>query len=132
MSTGLQELRDDELDEALERVLLPQLAEVISHREPGHCLRVADLSAGLATRLCRRLRSASATPHCYVLAANGIGAAVPADVAVVPPTMSDFSQTTTRSPSSVPTRAAVIPATPAPMIRRSVSPSQLRSSDKGM
>src|SRR5580692_10215769 len=57
---------------------------------------------------------------------------VPAEVAVVPPTMPDFSQSTTRNPSRVPTRAAVIPAAPAPTISRSVSPSQLRSSDKGM
>jgi len=82
MSAGLQELRDGQLDEALERVLLPQLTEVISQREPGHCLRVTDLSAGLATRLCRRLRSASATPHCYVLAPAATGAALSADVAV--------------------------------------------------
>ena len=35
---------------------------------------------------------------------------VPAEVEVVPPTMSVFSQSTTRSPSMVPTSAAVIPA----------------------
>ena len=82
MSAGLQELRGEQLDEALEQVLLPQLAEVIGQREPGHCLRVTDLSPGLATRLCRRLRSASATPHCYVLAPPVAGASLPADVAV--------------------------------------------------
>jgi hypothetical protein len=51
MRSGLQELRDDQPDEALERALLPQLTEVISHREPGHCLQVTDLSAGLTARL---------------------------------------------------------------------------------
>src|SRR5205807_10573211 len=48
------------------------------------------------------------------------------------PTISDFSQTMTRSPSRVPTSAAVIPAAPAPITRRSVSLSQWRSADDGM
>jgi hypothetical protein len=79
MSTGLIELRDEQLDEALEQVLLPGLVELIGRREPGHCLRIADVGSSLAARLCRRLRTASATPHCYVLATTG--ADVPRDVA---------------------------------------------------
>src|SRR3984957_16250421 len=53
----------------------------------------------------------------------------PAEVAVVPPTMSDFSQRTAFSPSSAPTSAAVMPAAPAPTTRRSVSKSHRRLSD---
>lgn len=81
MSTGLQELLDDQLDEALEQLLLPRLIELIGTREPGHCLRITDLTTTLASRLCRRLHTASTSPHCYVLAADGSGPRVPADVA---------------------------------------------------
>src|SRR6266566_2227748 len=69
------------MSEALEHLLLPRLVDLIGQREPGHCLRVLDLSVGLGTRLCRRLRTASATPHCYVLASEASATRVPTDVA---------------------------------------------------
>src|SRR5436190_7581587 len=46
---------------------------------------------------------------------------VPADVAVVPPTCDDFSQSRTSSPCSAQTSAAVMPAAPAPATRTSTS-----------
>src|SRR5262249_38687871 len=46
---------------------------------------------------------------------------VPAEVAVVPPTRSDFSQRITSRPSRELTRAAVMPAAPAPTTSASTS-----------
>src|SRR5262249_5179962 len=46
---------------------------------------------------------------------------VPAEVAVVPPTRSDFSQSITSRPSRELTRAAVMPAAPAPTTSASTS-----------
>src|SRR6476619_807258 len=69
----------------------------------------------------------SATPAAALCRLPGIHT-VPAEVAVAPPTLSDFSQMTPLRPSSAPTSAAVIPATPAPITSRSVSASQRRLS----
>lgn len=38
-ATGLREVTDDDLDKALERVLLPRLADVLAARGAGHCVR---------------------------------------------------------------------------------------------
>src|SRR3984885_11882782 len=69
----------------------------------------------------------SGTPAARLCRLPGIQT-VPAEVAVVPPTMSDFSHKMVLSPSSAPTSAAVIPAAPAPITKRSVSRSQRRCS----
>src|ERR1700712_2012886 len=69
----------------------------------------------------------SGTPAARLCRLPGIQT-VPADVAVVPPTMSDFSHKIVLSPSSAPTSAAVMPAAPAPITSRSVSRSQRRLS----
>ncbi|MER5623052.1 hypothetical protein ABT061_18630 [Streptosporangium sp. NPDC002544] len=58
MSAGLRELLDQDLDEALERVLTPRLSALLEAREPGHCARVTDIGAALAERLCHRVRTA--------------------------------------------------------------------------
>ncbi|GAA3509187.1 hypothetical protein FHR32_006627 [Streptosporangium album] len=58
MSAGLRELLDQDLDEALERVLTPRLSALLEDRRPGHCARVTDIGAALAERLCRRVRTA--------------------------------------------------------------------------
>jgi hypothetical protein len=80
MSTGLRELTDADLDEALERVLVPRLSTLLAARTPGHCMRVTDLSTTLATRLCRRLRTAAGDgAQVHVL---GQPPNAPADVAV--------------------------------------------------
>jgi hypothetical protein len=55
--TGLREVIDADLDQALERVLAPRLTELLSARGPGHCMRVDDLSGTLAVMLARRLRN---------------------------------------------------------------------------
>src|SRR5436189_6089402 len=46
---------------------------------------------------------------------------VPADVALVPPTRDDFSHSSTSSPSIALTKAAVMPAAPAPITSVSTS-----------
>lgn len=78
--TGLRELIDSDLDEALERVLVPRLTALLASRAPGHCIRVTDLPAALAARLCLRLRTATASgAQIHVL---GTAPMVPAAVAV--------------------------------------------------
>lgn len=77
--SGLQEVRDADLHDALEQILVPSLADTLRHREPGHCMRVNDLEPELATRLSRRLRSAAGPALVRVLAEPGT---LPDDVAV--------------------------------------------------
>jgi DNA phosphorothioation-dependent restriction protein DptH len=57
MSQGLLELKADQLNAELERVLLPQLVERLGVRRPGHCMRVSDLDPELMARLCGRIRA---------------------------------------------------------------------------
>lgn len=80
MSTGLREVTDSEFDEAIERVLVPRLTALLAARGPGHCVRVIDIHAPLAERLCRRLREAiGGGAQIHVL---GQAPAVAADIAV--------------------------------------------------
>jgi len=80
MSAGLRELLDQDLDEALERVLTPRLSALLEAREPGHCARVTDIDEALAARLCRRVRTAvSNDAQVHVL---GAPPAVASDVAI--------------------------------------------------
>ena len=80
MTTGLREVTDDDLDEALERVLVPRLQTMLANRAAGHCLRVEAAGADLAARVCRRLRAAAGnSAQIHVL---GHPPAVPVDVAV--------------------------------------------------
>ncbi|MBF6352875.1 ATP-binding protein [Nocardia flavorosea] len=80
MSEGLRELTDRDLDEALEQLLVPKLTSVLLSRENGHCARVTELSAALATGVCAQLQAAAGTrAHVYVL---GRPPGVPESVAV--------------------------------------------------
>ncbi|MEU9198430.1 methylation-associated defense system ATP-binding protein MAD8, partial [Streptomyces hundungensis] len=80
MSTGLRELLDSELDEALERVLAPRLSTLLQSRAPGHCARITELDVPLAVRLSRRIRtSVSNDAQVHVL---GEPPTVPSEVAV--------------------------------------------------
>lgn len=77
-ATGLTPLREDDLNAALEELLLPRLMKYVASRSPGHCMRIDDIDIPLATRLTRLLRDA--TPgEVQVL---GTPPEVPADVAV--------------------------------------------------
>ncbi|WP_263249605.1 methylation-associated defense system ATP-binding protein MAD8 [Saccharopolyspora rosea] len=66
-TTGLRELRRDDLDAELEELLVPRLTTLLRQRQPGHCMRVGDLDASLAIRLCRRIRHSAASAQIYVL-----------------------------------------------------------------
>ena len=57
MAQGLQELNGHELSAALEQVLLPWLVEELRSRQPGHCMRLSNLSTDLMIRLCGALRA---------------------------------------------------------------------------
>jgi hypothetical protein len=56
MSQGLRELTNQELNAALESVLLPKLSQLLAARELGHCMRVTDLDRELMIRLAGGLR----------------------------------------------------------------------------
>ncbi|URM95114.1 hypothetical protein LUW76_12770 [Actinomadura madurae] len=80
MSAGLRELQEQDVETALERVLVPRLSGQLAARLPGHCMRVTEIETSLAVRLCRRVRSAVGNgARVFVL---GSEPAVPADVAV--------------------------------------------------
>ncbi|MFD4737000.1 hypothetical protein ACFWNQ_06440 [Streptomyces virginiae] len=77
---GLREVREQDLTDALEEMLVPRLAELLRQRQAGHCARITDVDSLLAARLTRGLRSAlGQAAQVYVL---GVPPDVPADVAV--------------------------------------------------
>ena len=80
MSTGLRELPADDIEVALERVLMPRLTSRLARYQPGHCARIVDAETRLAVRLCERVRTA-ARNDAQVLVL-GTPPEVPAEVAV--------------------------------------------------
>lgn len=68
MTQGLRELTTQELNAALESVLLPKLAQTLAARGLGHCMRVTDLDRDLMIRLAGGLRAAVPTATVVVLA----------------------------------------------------------------
>ncbi|MCX4687096.1 hypothetical protein OG401_22805 [Kitasatospora purpeofusca] len=77
---GLREVREEELTDALEEMLVPRLADLLRQRQSGHCARITDVDSLLAARLTRGLRSAlGQAAQVYVL---GSPPEVLADVAV--------------------------------------------------
>ena len=81
MSQGLRELTNQELNAALESVLLPKLSQLLAARELGHCMRVTDLDRELMIRLAGGLRAAVPAANVVVLADEGLRAMAP-DMAV--------------------------------------------------
>ncbi|WP_062204352.1 hypothetical protein [Streptomyces sp. NBRC 109706] len=57
-TTGLVEATAKDLREALEGILVPQLAKLVAERGAGHCMRVTEVEPELAASLVRRLRGA--------------------------------------------------------------------------
>ncbi|MDT0445044.1 methylation-associated defense system ATP-binding protein MAD8 [Streptomyces johnsoniae] len=57
-TTGLTETTAKDLREALESILVPQLAKIVGERGAGHCMRVTEVEPELAAPLVRRLRGA--------------------------------------------------------------------------
>ncbi|WP_238911189.1 methylation-associated defense system ATP-binding protein MAD8 [Achromobacter xylosoxidans] len=81
MSQGLRELTNQELNSALESVLLPKLSQLLAARELGHCMRVTDLDRELMIRLAGGLRAAAPSANVVVLADESLRAMAP-DMAV--------------------------------------------------
>lgn len=81
MSQGLRELTTQELNAALESVLLPRLAQLLAARDLGHCMRVTDLDRELMVRLVGGLRAAVPSANVVVLADESLRAMAP-DLAV--------------------------------------------------
>ncbi len=77
---GLREVRDEDLTDVLEEMLVPRLAVLLRQREEGHCARVTDVDIPLSVRIVRALRSTlGQSAQLYVL---GAPPDVPDDVAV--------------------------------------------------
>ena len=68
MIQGLRDLTANELNAALETVLLPKLSRLLAARELGHCMRVTDLDRELMVRLAGGLRAAVPSANVVVLA----------------------------------------------------------------
>ena len=81
MTQGLRELHQHELMDELEKCLVPAIGVQLRARCDGHCMRVSDLDADLAVRLCQRLRSSVPTANVVILT-DGKRPDVPAGMAV--------------------------------------------------
>lgn len=68
MTQGLHELTIQELNAALESVLLPKLTKLLASRGLGHCMRVTDLDPELMIRLAGGLRAAVPSANVVLLA----------------------------------------------------------------
>ncbi|MBR8174284.1 hypothetical protein KDX27_42245 [Burkholderia cenocepacia] len=77
MNQGLRELTNQELNAALESVLLPRLSRLLSARDLGHCMRVTDLDRELMIRLAGGLRAAVPSANVVVLADDSIRSLAP-------------------------------------------------------
>lgn len=77
MTQGLHEITSQDLNAALESVLLPRLTDILSKRQPGHCMRVTDLDQELMVRLCGGLRSVVPDATVVVLADATLRQAAP-------------------------------------------------------
>lgn len=72
MTQGLRELTTQEMNTALEGILLPKLAQLLNTREAGHCMRITDLDRDLMVRLCGSVRSQVASATVVVLADDAL------------------------------------------------------------
>lgn len=82
MRNAFQEIVDDEINQALEALLLPRLRQLLSEREPGHCMRVSDLSLSLMLALCQRLRQDQPSAQVFILRHNQISTFIPPELCV--------------------------------------------------
>ncbi len=67
MSTGFQELHDNQVIQALEALFVPYLKEVLGSRGCGHCMRIADLQLDLAVALTQTLRREVQDANIFIL-----------------------------------------------------------------
>jgi DNA phosphorothioation-dependent restriction protein DptH len=69
---GIQEITPEYLAHELERVLYPQLLELLKTRLPGHCMRVSDLDSSLMIRLTQALRYEMPSAQVFTLTNGSI------------------------------------------------------------
>lgn len=67
MSTGFLELGNNQLTQALQELLVPQMKNLIASRDLGHCMRVADLDLQLMFGLTKALRREIADAQVFIL-----------------------------------------------------------------
>src|SRR5262245_53190785 len=67
MTNSFQELTDEQFTRALEEFLFPRLLKILAAREPGHCMRAADLELPLTIALTQRLRGETLNALVYIL-----------------------------------------------------------------
>lgn len=77
MSQGLLELTTQQLNAALESILLPRLSKLLAARGLGHCMRITDLDRELMVRLAGGLRVAVPSACVVVLADEALRAHAP-------------------------------------------------------
>jgi hypothetical protein len=77
MIQGLREIMTEDLNSALEVVLLPKLTRTLAARELGHCIRITDLDRELMVRLAGGLRAAVPNATVVVLADEALRALAP-------------------------------------------------------
>ena len=68
MTQGLLKITHQELNAALEKILLPRLVKLLRAREAGHCMRATDLDRELMVRLCGSIRSQAPEATVVILA----------------------------------------------------------------
>lgn len=77
MSQGLCVITQSDWHSALEAVLLPKLAGVLSGKQAGHCMRVTDLDRELMVRLAGSLQAAAPMATVVLLADEPLRAQAP-------------------------------------------------------
>lgn len=70
MTRGLRPISTADLNALLSQVATPHLLSLLARRRDGHCMRVTDLSAELATLVCTEVRRERPAAEVYVLAGD--------------------------------------------------------------
>src|SRR6266849_418229 len=66
-NTGFTEVTEDDVTQALKKVLLPRLREALEASHPGHCMRATNLDLNLMTALCSDLRRTCPDSQVFIL-----------------------------------------------------------------
>ena len=70
-NTGFTEVTEEDITQALKKVLLHRLQEALEASHPGHCMRVTNLDLNLMTALCSDLRLACPDSQVFILSTGG-------------------------------------------------------------
>jgi hypothetical protein len=67
---GFTEVTEEDITQALKKVLLPRMQEALEASLPGHCMRVTNLDLNLMTALCSDLRRTCPYSQVFILRDN--------------------------------------------------------------